>query len=401
MNQPTQPAAIPMQDLAAHHRELLPELQAAAARVLASGRYVDGPEVAAFEAEAAAALGIAHAVGVSSGTDALLALLMALGVGPGDEVVTTPLSFVAPVEAILRLGARPVFADVDPETFNLDPRAAAARIGPRTKAALTVHLFGRAARTAPLRAACDAAGIPLIEDAAQAIGARGDGGVPVGALGAAAALSFFPAKNLGGFGDGGMVVTPDAALADRVRLLRVHGARPKYHHTAIGGNFRLDELQAALLRIKLPRLSGWTARRARVAARYREALAPLPALALPPDDPGCVWNQLVVRVRDGAGRRDALRRHLGEEGIATAIYYPEPLHLQPVVVTAMGARGHRPGDFPRAERACAEALALPIHPDLDDAAIDRVCGAIAAFFTRVDGARLAERSPSREGPGTL
>jgi dTDP-4-amino-4,6-dideoxygalactose transaminase len=378
MNDPTPTVAIPMQDLAAHHREILPQLQAAAARVLASGRYDDGPELAAFEAEAAAALGIACAVGVSSGSDALLALLMACGIGPGAQVVTTPLSFVAPVEAIVRLGATPVFADVDPDTLNLDARAAAACVGPRTRAVLTVHLFGRAAHTAPLRAVCDAAGIPLIEDAAQAIGARGDGGRVVGALGLAAALSFFPSKNLGGFGDGGMVVTDDAALADRIRLLRVHGARPKYHHTAVGGNFRLDELQAALLRVKLPHLHTWTARRVRVAARYRAALAPLApaALALPPDDAGCVWNQFVVRVPDG--RRDPLRRHLAALGVATAVYYPEPLHLQPV----LGALGHRAGDFPRAERACAEALALPIHPDLDGAAVDRVCGAIAAFLGR-------------------
>lgn len=366
------------QDLEAHHRALEPELTSAAARVLRSGRYILGPEVEAFEREAAAALGAAHAVGMSSGTDALLAILMALGVGPGDEVVTSPFSFFATAGVIVRLGARPVFADIDPATFNLDAGAAAARLGDRTRAVIPVHLFGRAAATAELEARCRARGVAVVEDAAQAIGATrrdGDSVRRVGALGDAAALSFFPAKNLGGFGDAGMVLTGDAQLADRLRLVRAHGSRPKYHHLIVGGNFRLDELQAALLRVKLPHLPRWTDGRRRVAARYHERLRGTP-LALPPPDEGCVWNQFVVRVPDG--RRDALATSLREAGIETAVYYPEPLHLQP----CFEALGHRPGDFPVAERACQETLALPMYPELADSQIDAVADAIAAFFAR-------------------
>jgi len=363
---------VPTQDLAAHNAPLAPLLEAAALRVLRSGRYVDGPEVAAFEVEAAQALHVPHAVGLSSGTDALLALLAALGIGPGDQVITTPFSFFASVEAIARTGATPVFADIEPETLNLDPDAAAARIGPATRAVLVVHLFGRAARTGPIEDACASGRIPIVEDAAQAIGAHA-GGRPVGTLGVGAAISFFPAKNLGGFGDGGMALTRDAALAQRVRLLRVHGARARYQHTMIGGNFRLDELQAAMLRVKLPHLPRWVERRRAIAARYRERLRALP-VALPPEDPGCVWNQLVVRVRQG--RRDSLRAFLADRKIATTVYYPEPLHLQP----ALASLGHRRGDFPHAERACAEVLALPLFPELPDASVDRVCEAMRDFF---------------------
>ncbi len=367
---------VPGQDLEAHHKMIRKDLEAAAIRVIASGRYILGPEVAAFEEEAAAALGVAHAIGVSSGTDALLVLLMALDVGPGDEVVTTPFSFFATAGAIARLGARPVFADIEPDTMNLDPAAAAARIGPRTKVVMTVHLFGRVARTAGLVEACAAAGVPLIEDAAQAIGARGGGsatGARVGTLGTGAALSFFPSKNLGGFGDAGMVMVNDPALDRKVRVLRAHGAAAKYHHLMVGGNFRIDEMQAALLRVKLPHLSRWSALRRMAANRYRKALADLP-VGVPPDDPGCVWNQFVIRV-DG-GRRDPLAAALAADGIATAVYYPEPLSLQP----CFAGLGHKPGDFPQAERACAEALALPIYPELAAESIDAACGSIARFF---------------------
>ncbi|HVV50271.1 MAG TPA: DegT/DnrJ/EryC1/StrS family aminotransferase [Polyangia bacterium] len=358
---------IAMLDLEAQHAPLGEALRAAAARVLGSGRFILGPEVAAFERELAAAAGVAEAVGVSSGTDALVALLMAEGVGPGDEVVTTPYSFIATAEAIVRVGARPVFADVDPETANLDPAAAAARVGGRTRALLAVHLFGRPAPLAPLADLCARAGLRLYEDAAQAIGAAGVG------RGRAAALSFFPSKNLGGFGDGGAVLTDDAALAAAVRQVRSHGAADKARHERLGGNFRLDELQAALLRVKLPHLGGWTADRRRLAARYRDRLGAAP-VGLPPAEAGAVWNQFVVRVP--ADRRAALRRHLDARGIDTAVYYPLPLHLQP----ALAFLGHRPGDFPNAERAAAESLALPIHPGLTDAALDRVAAAVADFF---------------------
>ena len=364
---------IPLVDLQAQHVPLLPALEAAAARVIASGRYVQGEEVAAFEREMALACGVPHAVGVSSGTDALICLLLAAGVKAGHEVLTTTYSFFATAEAIVRVGARPVFADVDPTTFNVDPTDGVARLGPRTGAVLVVHLFGRPARLGGLVPACAAAGIPIIEDAAQAVGARLPDGRPVGAIGIGAGLSFFPAKNLGGFGDGGMVLTADAAVADRVRRLRNHGADRKHHHPEAGGNFRLDELQAALLRVKLPYLAGWTASRRRVAAAYRAQLAHLP-LGLPTDDPGCVWHQFVIRVP--AGRRDALARHLAERGIETAIHYPIPIHLQP----SLAWLGHRAGDFPEAERAAAESLALPIFPELTDEQVAQVASALADFF---------------------
>jgi len=353
-----------MVDLEAQHRPLGGALRAAFDRVLASGRFILGGEVAAFEAELAGALGCAAAVATSSGTDALLALLMAAGVGPGDEVITTPYSFFASVEAVARLGARPVFADVEADTLNLDPDAALQRLTSRTKAVLPVHLFGRAARLAPLQAACAGGGVRLIEDAAQAIGARGVGG------GWGAALSFFPSKNLGGFGDGGAILTDDTELAARLRRLRNHGSSEKLRHDEVGGNFRLDEIHAALLRVELPSLAGWTDARRRVAQLYRRELERVP-VGLPPADDGAVWNQFVVRVP--ADRRAAVRTGLAERGIESAVYYPLPLHLQP----ALASLGHRAGDFPRAERAAREAIALPIHPGLSDGAVARVAGALS------------------------
>ncbi len=360
---------LPFLDLNAQHRPLAAALAAAAARVLASGQFILGPEVETFERELGAALGVKEVVGVSSGTDALLALLLAAGISPGDEVVTTPYSFFATAEAIVRLGARPVFADVEPETLNLDPRAAVRRFSARTKGLLAVHLFGRTARLSALRDACATAGVPLLEDAAQAIGAAEVGS------GLGAALSFFPSKNLGGFGDGGAVLTNDDALAAAVRLLRNHGAAEKMRHERVGGNFRLDELQAALLRVKLPHLARFTADRRRLAALYRDRLGGLP-IGLPPLDDGCVWNQFVIRVP--AARRDPLRAHLDGRGIASAVYYPIPLHLQP----ALAFLGHRPGDFPNAERAAEESLALPIYPGLTDGALARVTDAVGDFFLR-------------------
>jgi dTDP-4-amino-4,6-dideoxygalactose transaminase len=366
---------IPMLDLRVQHAPLRAELEAAVRRVLDSGRFILGPEVAAFEREAAAALGVALAVGVSSGSDALLAILMAADVGPGDEVVTTPFSFFASASAIARLGARPVFADIDEATLNLSADAALARLGPRTKAVLPVHLFGRPMHDELLRAACAARGIALVEDACQAAGAWSRQGAagrrPVGGWGRAGAVSFFPSKNLGAAGDAGLVITDDAALAERVRRLRGHGAVEKHHHLELGGNFRLDEIQAAILRVKLPHLAGWNDRRRAIAARYRAALERAP-VGLPPDDPGCVWHQFVIRVPE---RRDQLRRHLAERGVETAVYYPAPLHLQP----AFAALGYRAGDLPRAERAAGEVLALPIFPDLPDAAVERVAGLVRGF----------------------
>ena len=344
---------VPFVDLAAQHAPLLPELRAAFDRVVKSGRFVLGEEVAKLEAELAARLGVRHAIGVSSGTDALLAALMALGVGPGDEVITTPLSFFATAGSIARLGARPVFADVEPESMNLDPQAVHAAITPRTKAILPVHLFGRPC-SLELFDLASSLGIPVVEDAAQAFGATTARG-PVGSLGALACFSFFPTKNLGALGDGGLVTTNDDQLADRVRLLRVQGARPKYHHLVLGGNFRLDELQAAFLRVKLPHLDEWTRGRRETVRAYEEAFAKSKwRVETPGLVDGHVYHQYVVRTPE----RDALRARLKEAGIETEIYYPAPLHQMP----CFEGLGYAEGSFPEAERACREGLALPVGP---------------------------------------
>jgi len=358
---------VPLLDLRRQNKPLETTLHAALTRVVESGHFILGPEVAAFEEELSEVVGVGHAVGVSSGTDALLAALMALGVGPGDEVVTTPYSFFATVGAVVRLGARVVFADIDESSFNLDPVAAAAAVTARTKALLPVHLFGRPA--APL--ACG--DLPVVEDAAQAVGATE-------VRGRAACYSFFPSKNLGAFGDAGAVVTDDAALAERLRLFRQHGAQPKYVHQVVGGNFRLDALQAAVLRVKLPRLASWSAARRANAARYRALFAEafrggLPDdLILPEDTPSHIYNQFVIRTR----QRDALRAALTAQEIGTEIYYPLPLHLQP----CFASLGHRQGDFPVAERLAKESLALPIFPELFEEEQAFVVETVARFYER-------------------
>ena len=357
---------VPLRDVAAETAELRPALDQAWSRVLDSGQFIGGPELEAFERELAAAAGCAHVVGVSSGTDALLVALMALGVAPGDEVITTPFTFFATAGAIARLGARPVFADIDPTTFNLDPEKAAAAVTPRTRAILPVHLFGLPAAVAELAAL----NLPVLEDAAQSLGAA-----PV--LGDAAAVSFFPTKNLGALGDAGAVLTDDPDLADRLALLRNHGARPKYHHVALGGNFRLDAIQAACLRAKLPHLAAWTATRRAAAARYRDlftAAGLSHTVALPPHGPGHVYHHFVLRTP----HRDALRAHLTAAGIATEIYYPTPLHLQPCFADL----GQGPGSLPHAEQAAAEVLAIPCHPHLTPEAQVHVVDHIAAFLRR-------------------
>jgi dTDP-4-amino-4,6-dideoxygalactose transaminase len=364
---------VPLLDLGAHHAPLRTELLAALARVVDSGHFILGPEVAALEAEVAALSGARHGVGVSSGTDALLAALMALEVGPGDEVVTTPFSFFATAGAIARLGARPIFCDIDPATFNLDPAQVAGRVGPKTRAIIPVHLFGRMADLDAIAAA--APGVPILEDAAQAIGAR-RGPARAGGAGLLGCLSFFPSKNLGALGDAGLVLTSDDALAVRLRSLRAHGSAPgrKYHHERVGGNFRLDALQAAALRVKLPHLARWSAARRAHALRYRELLAGTP-VALPPADRAdeqVVWNQFVIR----APRRDALREHLRGRGVMTEVYYPVPLHLQP----CFAALGHGPGSFPAAEQAAAEAVALPVFPELTAAQQEYVAAAVRDFY---------------------
>jgi dTDP-4-amino-4,6-dideoxygalactose transaminase len=370
------PVPVPLLDLQVQHAAIATEVEAAVLDVLRSGHYILGPRVAAFEARCGALCGTPHALGVSSGTDALLIALMGLGIGPGDEVVTTPFSFFATAGCVHRVGARPVFADIDPATFNLDPSALEAAVTPRTRAVIPVHLFGQCADMDAILDVARRHGLAVIEDAAQALGAA-CGDRPAGSMGTAGAFSFFPSKNLGGAGDGGLVTTRDAALHERLVRLRNHGSQPKYHHALVGGNFRLDALQAAVLDVKLPHLAAWTDARRRNAARYRELLAPLAAdgrLVLPCEAPGRrhVWNQFTLRV---PGARDALRAHLAARGIGTEVYYPIPLHLQ----ECFAALGHRPGDFPASEAACREALSLPVFPELTPAQQDEVVAAVLAF----------------------
>lgn len=376
MNVDTGAAPIPLLDLKAQLQAYRAEALAAMTRVMDAQEMIMGPEVAQFERALADYSGVRHAVSMSSGTDALLAGLMALGVGPGDEVVTTTFSFFATAGVVARLGATPIFTDIDPATFNTTEAALRAAITPRTKALIPVHLFGQMSDIAALAAQPDRP--PLIEDSAQSLGARLDGRM-TGAFGDMTCVSFFPSKNLGGFGDGGATLTNDPDLADRLAILRVHGSKPKYYHHVVGGNFRLDTLQAAILAVKLPHLEAWADGRRRNAARYNTLLAESGlisrGLVTPPAvSPRAhhVYNQYVVR----AARRDALAAALGERGIGTAVYYPRPLHLQPCFADL----GHGPGDFPHAERACAEVLALPVYPELPMSALARVVDAIRTFY---------------------
>jgi dTDP-4-amino-4,6-dideoxygalactose transaminase len=350
---------VPFFDMTAELAPLRAELDAAIARVLDSGQLIGGPEGTGFERALSRFGGAAHAIGVSSGTDALLVTLSALGVGRGDEVVTTPFTFFATASAAARLGARIVFADIDDDTLMLAPDAAASACTSRTRAVITVNLFGALAPipTVPC---------PVIEDAAHSLGAG-----PVRGL--AATFSFFPTKNLGALGDAGAILTDDAALADRITLLRTQGARPKYHHVALGGNFRLDALQAAALHAKLAHLEHWTQTRRAHAQRYRElfAAANVP-VRLPAADSAHVYHQFVIR----APRRDELRAFLAEAGIGTEVYYPEPLHLQPCFADL----GYRTGAYRVAERACHSVLALPIQPALSPDAQAYIVERVAAFY---------------------
>lgn len=356
-------------DLEAQNGPLRPAIEAAVASVVRKNQFIMGPEVAAFEAEVARAIGVEHAIGVSSGTDALLVALMALDVGPGDEVITTPFSFFATAGVIHRVGAKPVFVDIDPVTFNLDPAQVAPKLNERTRALLPVHLFGQPCDMEALKAA--APGVPIIEDAAQAIGATTEHG-PIGGLGALGCFSFFPSKNLGAFGDGGLVTTNDAGLAEKVRRLRVHGSHPKYIHAMVGGNFRLDAIQAAVLRVKLPHLARWTEARRANAARYDSLLADITGVQTPERvEAGHVYNQYTIRAKD----RDGLAEHLAAEKIGHAVYYPLALHQQ----ECFAHLGHREGDLPVTEQACREVLSLPIYPEIGEARQRRVADAIAAF----------------------
>ncbi len=350
------------------------ELTAAFHRVVRSGRYVLGPEVEVFEGECARALGVRHAVGVSSGSDAVLAALMALRVGPGDEIICPAYTFFATAGAIARLGATPVFADSDPFTLLIDPASVAAGLSPRTRAIVAVHLFGRCADIDALRAITP---LPIVEDAAQAFGAKDALGRSAGAIGEMGCFSFFPTKNLGGFGDGGLVTTGDDALAARLRTLRAHGAPEKNHHTEVGGNFRLDALQAALLRVTLPGVDAAIAARREHAAQYDRLLgeACLRDIVSPPADRAATYNQYVIRVL-GAGVRDRLRTFLADEGVGTEVYYPVALHRQP----CFASRGLGVGSLPMAEAAARETLALPVFPELEAREVTLVVEKIKDFF---------------------
>jgi dTDP-4-amino-4,6-dideoxygalactose transaminase len=378
---------VPLLDLSAQHQALEPELREAFARVLRSGHFILGPEVERFEKMVAEFTGAKYALGVSSGTDAILLALMALGIGPGDEVLCPSFTFFATAGCVARVGAKPVFVDSDPITFNLDMDDAERRITSRTKAIIPAHLFGQAADMDRVTILARSRGLRVIEDAAQSLGAV-FGPRQTGTMGDFGTISFFPTKNLGALGDAGALLTNDDELFQRAKILRVHGSEPKYHHHVIGGNFRLDALQAALLGVKLPHLPVYTASRQRNAALYAETLGALPgvetarasdkktALLLPTVVAGRnhIWNQYTLRVLHG--RRDALRAQLTARGIGSEIYYPIPLHEQ----KCFAHFGHRPDDFPVAHQLAGEVLSLPIYPELGPDAIGQVCAAIAEFL---------------------
>jgi dTDP-4-amino-4,6-dideoxygalactose transaminase len=364
-------------DLKAQFATIREEVMQAVTRVMESQLFILGHEVRLFEEEIAAMLGAEHAIACASGTDALILSLLAAGVGPGDEVITTPFSFVATAGSIAWIGAKPVFVDIDPETFNIDPAKIAAAITPKTRAIMPVHLFGLSADLDPILSLAKAKNLIVVEDAAQAIGAKYRNRY-VGTLGHFGCFSFFPSKNLGGAGDGGLIATQDAALAERLRLLRMHGSKTKYHHDILGTNSRLDALQAAVLRVKLRHLAGWTKGRQDRAQRYRELFAEahlLQQVKLPPipaPQYEHVYNQFSIRCRE----RDALREFLRLAGIPSEIYYPRCLHLQP----AFERLGYRAGQFPHAEAASEEVLAFPVFPELKDAHQAAIVAAIARFY---------------------
>lgn len=371
----TRSMQVPLLDLSEQNAGLRPEIEAALGRILDSNAFILGPEVSALESELAEYCDVRHVIACASGSDALLLALMALGVGAGDEVITTPFSFFATASAITRLGARPVFADIESDTFNIDASQIPGLISEKTKAIEPVHLFGQCADMEAIGAA--AGEIPIVEDAAQAIGAEFRGR-RAGSIGQIGCFSFYPSKNLGGMGDGGFITTNDDDLAERLRALRVHGSLERYYHKWVGLNSRLDGFQAAVLRVKLPRLDGWSDARRANADRYRELFAEfglMDKIVLPfeRDDVRHIYNQFVIRV---PGRRDALREYLSENGIGTDIYYPIPLHLQ----ECFEYLGYAKGQLPEAERAAAEVLALPIYPELRAEQQRFVVQAIAEFF---------------------
>lgn len=389
-------STVPLLDLKAQYETIRDEIQAALNRVIETQYFILGPEVQALEEEVAAYSQCAYGIGVSSGTDALLVALMALDIGPGDEVITTPYTFFATAGCVSRLGAKPVFVDIDPDTYNMDSALIEAAITPRTKAIIPVHLYGQMADMDPIMEIANRHGLAVIEDAAQAIGSEytgADGQARrAGSMGDLGCFSFFPSKNLGGYGDGGMVVTNDPELAQRVNILRKHGAQPKYHHKFVGGNFRLDAIQAAVLRVKLQYLDEWTAGRQRNADLYRELFdqgqttndqgrttdgADSSSKSLVIGHPSSVatrhiYNQFVIR----CARRDELMAHLKAQGIGCEVYYPLPLHMQ----ECFADLGYGSGDFPVSERAAQETLALPVYPELTPEMMDTVVRSIMRFY---------------------
>jgi dTDP-4-amino-4,6-dideoxygalactose transaminase len=384
---------VPLLDLKAQFAQIRAEVMPVIDQVCASQRFILGEHVSALETEVASYCAAAEGIGVSSGTDALLLALMALGLGAGDEIMTSPFTFFATAGTIARTGARPVFCDIDPLTFNLSPVAVQEFIdrrctvqngalingvtGGRIKALMPVHLYGQSADMNPLMVIAKQYGLKVIEDAAQAIGTEYQDGTRVGSIGDIGCFSFFPSKNLGAFGDAGLCTTNDAELAESMRVLRVHGGKPKYFHAVIGGNFRIDELQAAVLRVKLKYLDGWTAGRQRNAAYYDAAFESLniaDRLTRPqiPAKGRHIFNQYVVRTM----KRDALKDFLTQRGIGTEIYYPLPLHMQ----KCFDYLQYAAGDFPESERAANETLALPIYPELEQAQLEHVVATIAEFY---------------------
>ena len=375
---------VPLLDLKAHHEPLHKEIMAVLEQTFRSQAFVMGPEVGKLEERVAAYCQAEYGIGVTSGTDALLVALMALGIGPGDEVITTPYSFFATAGAVVRLGARPVFVDIDPITFNIDPAKVAGAVTPKTKSIIPVHLYGQCAEMVSIMDVAKRHNLSVIEDAAQAIGSEYHDGRRACSMGTIGCLSFFPSKNLGCLGDGGMAITNDPDLAERMRVLRNHGSKPKYYHKLIGGNFRLDTIQAAVLNVKLDYLDGWTKRRQENAARYETLLKqgglvsagkvrlPEPVYRNSGIKHHHIYNQFVIRVE----RRDALMAYLKEKGIGAEIYYPVPFHLQ----ECFRYLGYQEGDFPESERAATETLAIPIYPELTVGQQAEVVEVIAGFY---------------------
>jgi dTDP-4-amino-4,6-dideoxygalactose transaminase len=364
---------VPLLDLKAQYATIKSEVDAAIAEVLESQHFILGPKVDQCEKDIATYSACSYAIGVSSGSDALLACLMAENIGPGDEVITTPYTFFATAGAIARLGARPVFVDIDPATYNLDPSLISSRVNGRTRAIIPVHLYGQMADMDAVMRVANEHGLVVIEDAAQAIGAEYKGH-RAGSIGHYGCFSFFPSKNLGCAGDGGMVVTNDTQRAEKLRILRGHGSKPKYYHKVVGGNFRLDAIQAAVVSAKLPYLDNWTAARQRNARRYDQLFG---ETGLPVGLPAVVtdrhiFNQYVIRLSG----RDELQTHLHKNGVGTEVYYPIPMHLQ----ECFAYLGHAVGAFPESERAAKQTLALPIHPELKEPQATFVVECISEFF---------------------